>query len=65
MLADQDGKCAICWCKSQGERRRFAVDHCHNSGKVRGLLCDNCNKGIGNLKHSPEILARAITYLTA
>lgn len=39
------------------------VDHDAETGKVRGMLCTNCNRGIGFLKHDTEILARAIKYL--
>lgn len=47
MLARQKGCCAICG-KHQGSLNKIlCVDHCHNSGKVRGLLCDTCNKFLG------------------
>lgn len=59
MNEDQEGKCAIC----NTIDSVLHVDHCHISGKVRGLLCNNCNTGIGLLKESPEILSRAISYL--
>lgn len=63
MFEDQLGKCKICD-KHQSEfTRRFAVDHCHDTNVVRGLLCSNCNRGIGLLKDSPEILQRASEYL--
>lgn len=58
----QSGTCAIC--KSACPTgRRLSVDHCHSSGRVRGLLCSNCNIGIGNLRDSVEILRSAIAYL--
>jgi len=60
MYEQQDGKCAICKAEDEG---RFAVDHCHNTGKVRGLLCRSCNLGIGQLKDDIEVLTNAITYL--
>lgn len=50
--------CAIC-----GITERLHIDHCHNSGDVRGLLCSNCNLGIGNLKDNIKILKNAILYL--
>jgi hypothetical protein len=60
MLHEQGGVCAIC----KGVcTRALAVDHCHTTGKVRGLLCNNCNRGIGHLKDSVEILEAAINYL--
>jgi hypothetical protein len=58
MLKEQEGGCAIC-----GGNRRLAVDHCHNTGKVRGLLCMYCNTGIGHLRDSFELLIKAASYL--
>lgn len=60
----QSGLCAICrQPETAKRRRRLSVDHDHKTGAVRGLLCGNCNKGIGCLKDSPELLARAMEYL--
>ncbi len=61
MLAAQDGGCAICG--GEPTSKALHVDHNHETGVVRGLLCDNCNRGIGHLKESPEILRAAIAYL--
>lgn len=59
----QNGKCMICK-KHQSELKKLlGVDHNHKTGKVRGLLCDNCNKGIGLLKEDINILINAINYL--
>ena len=63
MLEAQQGACAICGTTSTGKRKAFHVDHCHTTGKVRGLLCGNCNSGIGNLKDDVALLKRAIQYL--
>lgn len=64
MLASQGGRCKICGIEEGlAPRKRLAVDHCHETGKVRGLLCDNCNKGIGCLRDDPAILRMAIEYL--
>jgi hypothetical protein len=41
----------------------FHVDHCHDRGHVRGLLCHNCNVGIGNFQHDTAVLESAIQYL--
>ena len=63
MLDKQGGKCAICDSASTGRYKYFAVDHCHNTGEIRGLLCDKCNRGIGLLGDDPHVLAKAISYL--
>lgn len=59
MYENQKGKCAIC----KNPFEVLHVDHCHNSNKIRGLLCHNCNIGIGNLQDSIQILQSAIEYL--
>lgn len=63
----QDGKCAICGSKGtetkSGTRYALAVDHCHITGSVRGLLCQDCNSGLGSLKDDVALLERAILYL--
>lgn len=61
MLADQGGVCAICL-KPPG-KKRLAVDHCHDTGIVRALLCGNCNIGLGCFKHNPRLLNVAKNYL--
>lgn len=63
MLASQNGGCAICGKSSEENKKRLAVDHCHNSKKVRGLLCSPCNQAIGLFKDSTELLQSAISYL--
>jgi hypothetical protein len=62
LLETQQGKCAICETTTPGGKG-FHVDHCHDTGAVRGLLCTRCNNGIGSLRHDPKILAAAISYL--
>jgi hypothetical protein len=63
----QNGKCAICGeyetMKIKGITMSLAVDHCHNTGKVRGLLCHHCNKAIGAFKESTDLLLKAAAYL--
>jgi Recombination endonuclease VII. len=56
------GECAICGngCKSG---RRLAIDHDHETKKVRGLLCGNCNRGIGMFLDNPELMRRAAGYV--
>lgn len=64
MLAAQAGLCAICKTEIPGGNNiRFHVDHCHDTKKVRGLLCHHCNIGLGNFFHSSEKLSAAIRYL--
>ena len=62
MLLAQSGGCAICGRKSSS-RGRLHVDHSHEFGYVRGLLCDSCNSGIGRFKDNSELLNRAAEYL--
>jgi hypothetical protein len=73
-MAAQGGKCAICgyeslpWDDTQRRSRGMKtpglhVDHCHDSGRVRGLLCGACNTALGSFKDDSEILAKAIEYL--
>lgn len=64
LLRDQEGGCAICGTEECSSGKRMAVDHCHTTGKVRGILCGNCNKGLGCFLDSPDILVKAIKYLT-
>lgn len=61
MLIFQNNSCAICKTDIGWEA---AVDHCHETNKVRGLLCRNCNSGIGFLKDDINILENAIKYLS-
>jgi hypothetical protein len=58
--AAQDGRCAIC-----RQDKPLVVDHCHESGKVRGLLCHLCNRAIGFLGDDPIIVGQAAAYLEA
>ena len=70
MLVSQKGRCVICGreeltAHTRGGKGaiRLAVDHCHDTGVVRGLLCRNCNTAIGKLRHDPALLRAAINYL--
>lgn len=58
ILLDQAGLCKICL-----KQDRLVVDHDHNTGKVRGLLCNKCNSGIGQLMDQYEYIVRAAEYL--
>lgn len=57
----QKGVCAICGLPQT--HRLLAVDHCHATRKVRDLLCDGCNIGLGNFKDNPALLEQAKLYL--
>lgn len=63
MLAAQGGGCAICASPEPGGNGVFHVDHCHVSKKVRGLLCSNCNTGLGKFKDDRQRLLAAARYL--
>lgn len=63
MLVAQGGVCAGCR-KTCTVFSRLSVDHDHDTGKVRGLLCSACNRAVGGLKHDPETLLRLAAYLT-
>lgn len=69
MIAAANGKCRICDCRLTTEppkRSSSAVlDHCHETARVRGVLCHSCNAGIGQLNDSPRLLRRALSYLNA
>ena len=63
MLSDQESVCAICQ-KPDASGRRLAVDHNHETGKIRGLLCLSCNQFIGKLENGTVPTSRLIAYLT-
>jgi hypothetical protein len=60
---EQGNVCAICKSPDAGGRGAFHADHDHDLMEPRGILCHNCNVGIGNLKDNVEILEAAIEYL--
>lgn len=63
-LSEQGGVCAICE-DAPPERGYLHIDHCHESTKVRGLLCPACNKGLGLFRDNPDALVRAARYLAS
>lgn len=68
MIVAQGGRCAICRVEfgvntQRGEKSGPNVDHCHDTGRVRGLLCHMCNKGLGHFGDDPDRLSDALTYL--
>lgn len=63
MLEAQNGCCAICGIHEKHCDKNLAVDHDHETGEVRKLLCQHCNTGLGQFRDNPEFLANAIKYL--
>lgn len=69
ILAQQNGGCAICGSRTPGGMTMkrndpiFAVDHCHATGKVRGLLCDKCNHALGLINDNSTIAMNMAKYL--
>jgi ethanolamine ammonia-lyase large subunit len=58
MSALQNHKCALC-----KQRKKLVIDHCHSTGKVRGLLCHRCNTSLGWIETHPVVLSRLAKYL--
>lgn len=63
MFAQQEGRCAICDLDQGAQDRKLNVDHDHQTGYVRGLLCDSCNKALGLMHDSMTSFERAAQYL--
>ena len=63
LLAAQDGVCAICRQPPRGKRKFLVVDHDHETGQIRGLLCVTCNIGLGALRDRTDLLQAALVYL--
>jgi hypothetical protein len=68
ILKSQNGRCAICGRKPRGtdryrRGRSLAVDHDHKTKRVRGLLCDMCNRALGQFRDSVKIVRAALAYL--
>lgn len=62
MLYNQSNRCAICE-KEFVSKKTTHIDHCHSTGKIRGMLCEGCNIGLGGFKDNVDILKKAIEYL--
>lgn len=60
ILLDQNGVCAVCQLQDIGN---MPLDHNHSTGKIRGILCQKCNRGLGHFKDSPALLRKAAEYL--
>lgn len=63
ILHSQNYRCSICGVHEEELKKSLAVDHCHNTGIIRGLLCKSCNTGIGNFKDDVDIMKKAIEYI--
>lgn len=68
MKESQDNKCSLCGSQGfligkKGHHEKLAVDHCHKTGKVRSLLCHNCNRALGLLQDDPDLMERAADYI--
>lgn len=63
MMREQDGYCAICFEVLPDIKKQNHIDHCHNTQMIRGLLCVNCNVGIGMFKDDPTVLRNAADYI--
>ena len=63
LLNTQKHVCAICGCPPKDKRKRWCIDHDHNSGKVRGLLCLGCNMGLGHFHNNAYVMRQAAKYL--
>jgi hypothetical protein len=63
MLDAQNGRCAICGERAPDRLASMHLDHDHEHGQLRGLLCLSCNQGLGKFRDDPTVLLRAIVYL--
>lgn len=63
ILDKQNGGCAICGAKKNKNGNALCLDHDHNTGKIRGILCHDCNTSLGKFEDNVELLKRAIQYL--
>lgn len=64
MLVNQNYVCAICLLGPSGKKKHLSIDHDHKTGKVRGLLCDNCNrKVVATIEAYPHLIGKGIEYL--
>jgi len=64
MYAEAEGCCQVCGVSETELTKRLAVDHCHSTGKVRGLLCSKCNTALGQLDDSLDKITALYSYLT-
>lgn len=64
MYLAQNGKCLCCGASESTFGHRLAVDHCHTTGRIRGLLCKDCNVALGYLKEDKQIVENLLAYIT-
>lgn len=62
LYSNQQGRCKICF---SIPHKKLHVDHCHTTGRVRGLLCENCNRGLGMFKDNIDLLEKAKEYISS
>lgn len=63
LLTEQNFSCALCSKHVSENKKRLAVDHCHETGRVRGLLCMHCNAALGQLGDTSESIQRVLEYI--
>lgn len=63
LLQEQEGRCKCCSKETSGSKKGWHVDHCHTTGKIRGILCANCNIALGQVNDSVEHLEQLIDYI--
>lgn len=63
LFEEQGGVCAICSTPENGRYSNLSIDHNHDTNEIRGLLCNNCNRGIGLLKDNPKLMRKAANYV--
>ena len=63
LFKSQGGRCAICGILSHKTDRGLFIDHDHDTDKIRGLLCNKCNRGLGHFNDDPELTSQATVYL--
>jgi hypothetical protein len=63
LYAEANGCCQVCGISEENNNKRLAVDHCHTTGKVRGLLCGKCNTALGQLDDNLNKISSLYSYL--
>jgi len=63
IFKEQKGRCAICGTPQEAIKRKLCLDHCHETGVIRGILCAKCNHGLGCFNDNIILLLKAVVYL--